>query len=126
MEKSCGAIIINNNKILMVKQRNGVVGFPKGHVEKGETEEETALREIKEETNLDVKIDESKRFENSYIMDNGIKKEVVFFLASPINDELIKQDCEIEKLKWVDIDKVLDILTYDDLKELFKKALKEI
>ena len=126
MEKSCGAIIINDNKVLMVKQRNGVVGFPKGHMEKGETEVETALREIKEETNLDVKIDESKRFENSYIMDNGIKKEVVFFLASPINDELIKQDCEIEKLKWVDIDKVLDTLTYDDLKELFKKALKEI
>ena len=57
-EKSCGAVIIKNNKVLVLQQVAGHWGFPKGHVEKGETEVETAIREIKEETNLDVEINE--------------------------------------------------------------------
>ena len=40
-EKSCGAVIIKNNKVLVLQQVAGHWGFPKGHVEKGETEVET-------------------------------------------------------------------------------------
>ena len=41
---------------LLIQQKAGHYGFPKGHVEKNETEVETAIREIKEETGLEVKI----------------------------------------------------------------------
>ena len=56
-EKSCGAIVLSpdntNRKVLLIKHENGGHwAFPKGHVEEGETEVETALREIKEETGL--------------------------------------------------------------------------
>ena len=54
-EKSCGCIIIEDKKVLLIKQTNGVWGFPKGHVEENETELQTAEREVKEETNIDVK-----------------------------------------------------------------------
>ena len=60
-EKSCGCIIIDNRKVLLVKQTSGDWGFPKGHVENNETEIETAIRETKEETNIDVEIDEKHR-----------------------------------------------------------------
>ena len=53
-EKSCGCIIIEDKKVLLIKQTNGIWGFPKGHVEENETELQTAEREVKEETNLDV------------------------------------------------------------------------
>ena len=58
-EKSCGAIIFyrnrRNTKILLVKNNNGRYwSFPKGHIEQGENEEETAIREIKEETGLEL------------------------------------------------------------------------
>ena len=53
-EKSCGCIIIEDKKVLLIKQTNGIWGFPKGHVEKNETELQTAEREVKEETGLDI------------------------------------------------------------------------
>ena len=61
-EKSCGAIVYRryhgNIQILLIKHINsGHWSFPKGHVEFGETEPETAIREIMEETNIDVIID---------------------------------------------------------------------
>ena len=70
-EKSCGAVIFRKNKndvkLLLVKNHNGRHwSFPKGHIEENETEEETAIREIKEETNLDVKIMDNFREVSSY------------------------------------------------------------
>ena len=60
-EKACGCIIIEDGKVLLIKQHQGFWGFPKGHVEDGETEEETAAREVKEETNIDVEIKSNKK-----------------------------------------------------------------
>ena len=74
-EKSCGCIIIEDKKVLLIKQTNGIWGFPKGHVEKNETELQTAEREVKEETNIDVKIDETKRYTMNYITDRGASRK---------------------------------------------------
>ena len=125
-EKSCGTIIIDDDKVLIIKQKQGFYGFPKGHMEKNETEVETAIRETKEETNIDVLIDETKRYSLNYVIDNKIDKEVVYYLAKPLNKNIIKQESEINDILWIDIDKVIDILTFDNLKELWKKVLKEI
>ena len=85
-EKSCGAVIykIDENKrisFLIVKQKTGNFGFPKGHVEEGETEKETAIREIKEETNIDALVDTNFRMVSTYSPAKGIIKDVVFFVA---------------------------------------------
>ena len=125
-EKSCGTIIIDDDKALIIKQKQGFYGFPKGHMEKNETEIETAIRETKEETNIDVLTDETKRYSLNYVIDNKIDKEVVYYLAKPLNKNIIKQESEINDILWVDIDKVIDILTFNNLKELWKKVLKEI
>ena len=57
-EKSCGAVVFTRTdkgvKYLLIANLKGIYGFPKGHVEAGETEEQTALREIREETGLRV------------------------------------------------------------------------
>jgi bis(5'-nucleosidyl)-tetraphosphatase len=80
-EKSCGTIIIENNKVLLIQQTDNAWGFPKGHIENNETEQETAIRETKEETNLDVKIISNKKYIINYKINNEIDKEVVLFLA---------------------------------------------
>ena len=125
-EKSCGCIIIDNNKVLLIQQNQGFWGFPKGHVEDNETEEETALREVKEETNLDVKILGNKKYKIEYVTDKGNPKEVIFFLASPLNKDIKKQDAEIKNIKWLRFEDALKTITYDNTRELFREVLKEL
>lgn len=125
-EKSCGTICINDGKVLVIKQKQGFYGFPKGHVELGETEIETAIRETKEETNIDVKIDENLRFNLSYIVNDTIDKEVVYFVAHSLNENIVIQQSELLDAKWVDIEDIENILTFDNLKDLWKDVLTKI
>ena len=120
-EKSCGCIIIENSKVLLVQQTMGHWGFPKGHVEAGETEIETAIREAKEETNLDVEIKENKRYTMEYITDKGTLKEVVLFIAKKISGNEKYQESEIISMKWMNFEDAKKMITYDNLRELFKK-----
>ena len=86
IEKCCGCIVFNNDKVLLVFQRKSKCwSFPKGHVENNETEIETALREVKEETGIDVNIEASKRYELTYKINNSTNKNVVYFIARPLN-----------------------------------------
>ena len=77
-EKSCGCIIFNEKgEILLLHQNAGHWGLPKGHVEEGETEEQTAIREVKEETNIDVIINANYRYSMVYSPKENVEKEVV-------------------------------------------------
>lgn len=125
-EKSCGTIIIENNKVLLIQQTDNAWGFPKGHVENNETEQETAIRETKEETNLDVEIISNKKYITNYKINNEIDKEVIFFLAKKTSDKIKKQDEEIKNIKWVDLNQAFDIITYENTKDLYKEVLKDI
>ena len=126
-EKSCGTIVINDNKVLVIRQKQGFWGFPKGHIEEGESEIQTAIRETKEETNLDVIIEDETRFCLNYIIeDKQINKYVVYFIAKAINNDVKLQIEEIDDIAWVDIEKVEDILTFDNLQELWKVVLNKV
>ena len=118
-EKSCGAVVMRkhhgNTEILIVKHINsGHWSFPKGHTENGENEIETALREIKEETDLDVLIDPTFREIVTYSPKRDIKKDVVYFLAKAVSREIIPQETEISDARWVDIFRAKDFLTYEN------------
>jgi 8-oxo-dGTP pyrophosphatase MutT (NUDIX family) len=126
-EKSCGAIVYRkyhgNLEVLLIKHINsGHWSFPKGHVEKGETEIETAMREIKEETSIDVLIDPTFRETVSYSPRRDIHKEVVYFIARARNTDFIPQKGEVAQAKWVDINIVGNILTYDNDKNIINRA----
>ena len=126
-EKSCGVIIVDGGKVFLVKQKkSGYFNFPKGHMEDLETEVETAIREVKEETNLDVKIDESKRFEISYELKNGVLKTVVYFLGVITGGYISALESEISDIIWVEIDKVEDLLSFDNLKVLWCDVCKHL
>jgi len=125
-EKACGCVVIENEKVLLIKQTKGHWGLPKGHVEEGETEHETAIREVKEETNYDVEIVNEKRFVERYIIDNKIDKEVVYFIAKKIGGSAEKQEAEVTDIKWCSFDEAIETVTFDNLKQLLKNVYKEI
>ena len=94
-------------------------------MKKNETEIETAIREVKEETNLDVEIDANKRYTMEYVTDKGKLKQVVLFIAKCIGGEIKAQECEVNDIKWLDFDEAIETITYDNTRELFKEILKE-
>lgn len=120
-EKSCGCIIIENNNVLLVKHNIGHWDFPKGHMENNETEEQTALREVKEETNIDVKIINGYRYTIQYCPRENVLKEVVFFIANKMSDKIIPQESEISEVKWFPIDEAIDKITYEDSKNILRE-----
>lgn len=126
-EKSCGAIVINqNNKILLVHHNAGHWDFPKGHVEKGETEEQTAIREVKEETNIDIIINNKYRYTTSYSPKENVMKEVVYFLAQNIDEDKKPQLEEVSEVKWFTLEEAMNTITYENSKEILNKLKKDI
>lgn len=126
-EKSCGAVVYRkfhgNTEILLLKHINsGHWSFPKGHVEKGETEIETAKREIMEETSIDVMIDPTFRETVTYFPNKDTTKVVVYFLAKAKNVDYVPRDGEISEVKWVDISYAPTILTYENDRTIVAKA----
>ena len=127
-EKSCGAVVIkeeqDGTKFLIIKQHDEYWHFPKGHVEEGETEEQTAIREIKEETNIDVEIDPNFRKVITYSPKEGVIKDVVFFIGKAISSNLIIDPNELLEAKWVNFKEAKDYFEYQDTIDVYKEALK--
>lgn len=130
-EKSCGAIVIYRDgdryKTLLVRNHNGRnYSFPKGHVEKGETEQQTAVREVREETGLDVEIIDSFREVADYCPFGKIKKRVVFFMAQTFSDKVRIQEEEIDSCIWVDLFEAHHRCTYDNDLRVIRRAKENL
>ena len=126
-EKSCGALCFledeNGRQVLLVKHRaGGHWAFPKGHVEAGESEEETACREVLEETGVQIEILPGYRQTNRYSPRRGVMKEVVYFRARALTSETRPQPEEIRVAKFVSIPEAMALLTYDADRILLEKA----
>jgi ADP-ribose pyrophosphatase YjhB (NUDIX family) len=128
-EKSCGAIVYTIDggviKYLLVEEMSGSHSFPKGHMEEGETEIETALREIKEETNLKVELDTEFRASEQYTLSEkpGVTKQVVYFLAKyKDSSPSITRPDEVKALKILKLEDAINTIEYDNKKEMLKKA----
>lgn len=127
-EKSCGAVVFTRKegiiKYVLVQQLRGFYGFPKGHVEKNETEKETALREIFEEVHLKPDLIDGFTTCVEYILPNkrNVKKKVVFFLAEYNNQEIIAQKEELTKAVLVTYDEAMNLIYHDSTKRVLKKA----
>ena len=130
MTQRAAAIVMKDNKILlMYRRRNGFEYYavPGGHIENGEKPEITAVRELKEETNLNAEIgflfleNEGNGWHNYFYMAKNIKGEAIFG-----GEELERNSEEnFYELKWVDLEKISGInLLPSELKEKIIRELK--
>lgn len=127
-ERSYGAVVykLADNKILYLIEHMvlGHISLPKGHIEKGETEEECAIREIKEETGLDVILDTSFRETISYSPVKDVMKDVTFFTALINSDKIFPQKEEVNRIEFLPYDEADKILTYQTDRDVLYKADK--
>ena len=130
-ETSCGAVVFRKTAegpvFLLIRHVNGGHwAFPKGHMEPGESEEETALREIREETGLPVRLDTGFCRTVRYTPKPGVEKDVVYFLASPDPGgdpaQATPQEGEIRELRWLPGEEALPLVTYDNDRQVLKEA----
>ena len=126
-EKSCGAVVYRRTEcgilILVEWMRKGHVSLPKGHVEPGETERETALREIREETALRVELDEGFRRTVTYSPREGVSKDVVFFAAEYRGGTIHPQPEEVVMARFLPPEEAEAAMTFDSDRETIRAAL---
>lgn len=129
-EKSCGAVMYTEcggeRKYILITNISGHIGFPKGHIEFGETEKQTALREIYEETGVHTEIIDGFREFYNYKINNFIKKKAIYYLA-PFNPGDIKMNImEISEYHLVTYSEALKLLNFRHDKKIIEKAEKFI
>ncbi len=129
-EFSAGGVVFKKEAgkaFIIVAKHSGHKGwvFPKGWIEKGETKEETAVREVKEETGVVAKIIKPLKEVTYFYVLHGerIKKTVSYFLMEYVSGDTKDHDWEMEEVIWVEKDKVLDKLTYSTDKKVMHEAL---
>lgn len=132
LEFSAGGIVVKkeNSEILVLichHSRYHHLGFPKGHIGdkiKGETKEQAAVREVKEETGAEaVILKELQPITYFYTFEGEKRKKTVyFFLMKYVGGDITQHDFETEKVEWVLADQIEKTITYKDEKEAFNEA----
>lgn len=126
-EHSAGAIIFRENgeiRYLFLVYEKGYLDFPRGNVERGETELEAAKREVFEETGLKVDFIPGFRAETSWFYRKDgklVKKTVVYFLAKTDKKE-IKVSWEHKGYEWLTFEEAMEKLKFENTKQILKKA----
>lgn len=126
---SCGGVVINkDNELLVLQKKNGYFCLPKGRVEEGESWEMTALREVKEETNIDARI--IQYIDTVYYKMNVGKgksypKKVKWYLMEATSFDAKPQKKEgFVYTEFITIDQAKKLLDYENEKYIVRKAYK--
>lgn len=126
-EISAGGVVISNNQVLILKKFRGEWVLPKGRMEKGEELEETALREVKEESGMECEINRYIGYVRyNYTNRKGlkVKKTVHYFYMKPVDGNLKPQDKEGFKVAaFIDSNKAIGLLKHYAEKNMVDKAL---
>lgn len=126
-EKSCGVIAYRMQggqaEVLVICHRyGGHWAFPKGHVEDGETEIQTALRELREETGMRAQISDGYRQTTAYSPARGVMKDVVLYVGRITGGTLCPQPEEVRTALFLPYEEAMERLTYPADKQLLEKA----
>ena len=120
-----GVVIIRNGVnepeiLLLFRGRHNDWSFPKGHCEAGESFEETAIREIQEETGLSVRI--LKQLPNMEYVDAKAEPVLVaMYLGAPTDShQQERPEHTWDRVEWIPLSNVEATLSYPNLKEYFR------
>ncbi|KGF14667.1 NUDIX hydrolase [Peptostreptococcus sp. MV1] len=131
-EQSAGGVVLLGNAILLLRKYNGDWVLPKGKIEPGETHEEAALREVREETGVKATIGKylgeiHYTYKENWDQSRSVHKIVYWYLMkTKCMDTIPQREEGFVDAKFIHMDRVVDMARYDDEKEIIRVALKEI
>lgn len=103
--------------------------FPKGHPEKGETPEESARRELHEETGIALKsLDVKNPYTQTYSFrheETMVHKTVVYYVGEAQGELFTIQEDEVKEAKWLSCEEALDCLSYEPAKIMFRQVMDD-
>lgn len=129
VETSCGAVVFTRQygepRFVIIRSLEGYYGFPKGHMEGDETEEQTALREIREEVGLSPRLCPDFRLTVEYPLPKkpGVTKRVVYFAAEYEDQELRPQPEELSSAELLPYREAREIFQFENNREILDKAM---
>ena len=117
------------SEVALVHRRSPPLwALPKGTPDAGETLEETALRETREETGLEVVIDQPIRSIRYFFVRGSTRfhKTVHFFLMQPVGGSTDAHDAEFDEVRWVDLHEALAVLSHATERSVLEEAAELI
>ena len=127
-ETSAGAVVFTRTdggvKYVITESVRGIHGFPKGHIEPGETETAAALREIREEVGLNVRLDEEFKTVEEYALPgrSGLFKRVIYFLGEYEDQPIECQESEISSAGLYGCDEAMEMFEHDSSRRVLREA----
>ncbi|MBQ7740697.1 MAG: NUDIX domain-containing protein [Eubacterium sp.] len=126
-ESSCGAVVYRDIRgevryLLIKNKRSAHWGFPKGHIEPGETKKDTAYREVLEETGIHINIIDGYESVSNYKIRDRIEKNVTIFIGTTKDTSTVIQQSEIEDYIWLTYEKAMNLLRFDNDKKILSSA----
>lgn len=131
MKKICSAGVVTYRildgvrEYLLLHYLGGHWDFPKGKMEAGETKQETALRELKEETGLVVALNPDFEQSFSYTFrdkDKQIADKTVYFFIGQSEGQKVRISEEHQLYSWLDYDQAMYRLTYENARKILEKV----
>jgi 8-oxo-dGTP pyrophosphatase MutT (NUDIX family) len=134
IELSAGGAVVHDNEVIVVvpvkrdAHRRRVLALPKGHLNKGETDEAAAIREVGEETGVVAElIDKLGDVEYTYERRGRRRnKRVAFYLFEYRSGSLEDHDHEIEDARWMPLEEAARELSYAGEREIVRRALSRL
>jgi 8-oxo-dGTP pyrophosphatase MutT (NUDIX family) len=112
-------------EILLVHRRSPVLwALPKGTPDSGESVEETARRETREETGIEVEIETPLGSISYFFVRERIRfhKTVHFFLMRPVGGSIDQHDHEFDEVRWFQLEEALEIMSYPTERDVVERA----
>lgn len=128
IEYSCGAVVFTRIdgqiRYVIIESLEGFYGFPKGHMEHGEDEKTTALREVLEETGLQVQLLDCWQFVDRHPIPSkpGITKQITYFLAEYHNQQVSYQPAELRSARLMSYEDAMNAFQFESTQAILSQA----